>query len=203
MVGALAVGLLAGVTSAQELLVNGDFETGGPHGLGWIEGDYEYWPEGWLGWGQSGWHHNDAGRVIDTKAVKFWWDDCGLWQDFVATAGEEYDFSVSILNSTAEPATWNGLIKAEFYDAAWAQLDAVELERFYSAAEPMDTWVEIGGSLTAPAGTAYGRIVLLEVDWFEGVGGPLNFDNASVTPEPATLALLGLGGLALLCRRRA
>lgn len=36
-------------------------------------------------------------------------------------------------------------------------------------------------------------------DWI----GNLDFDNLSIVPEPATIALLGLGGLALLRRKRA
>ena len=35
-------------------------------------------------------------------------------------------------------------------------------------------------------------------DWI----GPMDFDNFSIVPEPATIALLGLGGLALIRRKR-
>jgi hypothetical protein len=43
---------------------------------------------------------------------------------------------------------------------------------------------------------------LMAVDWHDGVAGSIQFDNASVVPEPTTMALLGLGGL-LLRRRKA
>jgi len=38
--------------------------------------------------------------------------------------------------------------------------------------------------------------------WYEGFGGPSEALSFEVVPEPATIALLGLGGLALLRRRK-
>ncbi len=196
----LTVGLAAQGASAN-LLINGGFEDGATGNIG--DG-----VPGWNVWGGAGWHHDDAGRTIDQKAIKFWWDDSGIWQDFTVTGGQEYDFSVQVLSSSLEPLVgWNGLIKAEFYDSSsgtGTALVDVELEKYYSATDPMDAWVEIGGTVTAPANADVGRIVLLIVDWQEtGVSGALNFDNAVVTPEPASLLLLAGGGLALLRRRRA
>ena len=188
---------MTGIASAN-ILTNGGFEDGD---TGQITGTPI---PGWQTWNWSGWHHDDAGAIIDTKAVKLWWDDSGLYQDFAAVAGETYDFSVQCLDFSGDTAAvnWNGLIKAEFYDVSDAQLLAQDLERFDSdnTVNPDDVWVEIGDSIIAPAGTSYGRIVLMVVDWHDGIGGAINFDNASVVPEPATLALLGLGGL--LLRRR-
>ncbi|HRX86063.1 MAG TPA: PEP-CTERM sorting domain-containing protein, partial [Phycisphaerae bacterium] len=109
---------------------------------------------------------------------------------------------------SAEPLVqWNGLIKAEFYDSAVGTgpgqaLLEVELDRFYSASDPIDQWVEIGGSAIAPAGADVGRVVLMIVDWQPDPGGALNIDNVVVTPEPGALALLGLGAAVLLRRRR-
>jgi hypothetical protein len=191
---------LAGMAQADNLLTNGNFEDG-------PTGNISAGIPGWNVWGGSGWHHDDAGRTEDTKAIVFWWDDAGMWQDFAATGGINYAFSVDAFSWSGNPLVlWNGLIKAEFYNSAIGTgpgqaLAEAELGRFYGATDPQDTWVTIGGSLMAPAGTDVGRIVIKINDWQAGVGGVLNFDNAAVTPEPATLALLALGGLAL--RRRA
>jgi len=197
-VSVLLIGTLT-VPALANLLVNGDFETGdtGPiNGAGV--------PTDWFAWGPtSGWHHDDAGKVIDTKAIKFWWDDVGLWQDFDATAGVEYLFSVEVLNATDDTLVgWNGILIAEFYDSGDAQLTALTVDKYLSASDPVDQWVNVSGVVTAPAGTDYGRMILKIGDWTpDGVGGSLNLDNASVVPEPATLAvLLVLGTLA--ARRR-
>ena len=45
-------------------------------------------------------------------------------------------------------------------------------------------------------------VVALKVGDGGGSGSTVSFDNLALTPEPATIALLGLGGLALLRRRR-
>jgi hypothetical protein len=160
---------------------------------------------GWHSWGNNGWHNDDAGAVIDTKSVKFWWDQVGLWQDYTATAGTEYLYSVQVMDWSGDtsPNNWDLQIEAEFYDASNAQLAAVVLGYFDSGIQPDDTWVQIGGSIVAPANTAYGRVVLRTVDWQDGIAGAIYFDNVSVTvvPEPISLALLGLGGLLLMRRR--
>jgi hypothetical protein len=171
------------------LLTDGDFEQGDTGGLNSMPG--------WSNWGGSGWHHND-GPLQGTKGLKFWWDDAGIWQDFTATAGLQYTFAVDGYNRSAMPCGWNGLIRAEFYDAANTKLSETQLDRFYSGSDPYDTWVTIGGTVTAPANTAYGRIILQIADWHSGISGDFFFDNASVeVPEPATLLVLGLGGLLL------
>ena len=192
----LALLAVTGIASA-DLLTNGGFEDGDT-------GQINQPIPGWSSWGDAGWHHDDAGKVIDTKALKFWWDGAGLYQDVAVTPGETYDFSVEVFNASDDQLVgWNGLIKAEFYDGTGGQLLNDELERYYSATGAVDEWVTIGGSRVAPAGAVTGRIVLLIVDWQEtGVSGALNFDNASIVPEPATMALLGLGGL-LIRRRKA
>jgi hypothetical protein len=188
----LCVCAIAGIASAN-LLSNAGFEQGDS---GWID----WGLPGWNVWGSSGYHEGSGPNGGD-KCVKLWWDDTGLWQDFTAVAGNEYAFSIQVYNLSSNPSTWNGLLRAEFYDASNAKISDAQLDRFYSATDSKNQWVEIGGTLTAPVGTAYGRIVFQVADWSEGVGGDLYFDNASVEiPEPATLVILGLGGL--LFRRK-
>jgi hypothetical protein len=203
---ALAVAAaLALPASATNLLLNGGFEDGN---TGPISGDGV--PTSWSAWGPtSGWHHDDAGRVIDTKAIKFWWDDTGLWQDVTIAPGGQYDFSVLALSASADPLVgWNGLLKAEFYNSALGTdsghlLGQAEVDRFYSASDPRDQWVTVSGTVTAPPTADIARMILKIADWQStGVGGSLNFDNASIalTPEPAA-AVLGLVLVAALRRR--
>lgn len=190
--------LVFGVSAnAAELLVNGDFESGATGQLGGTP------IPNWGTWGNSGWHNNDAGAVIDTMGMKLWWDDSGMFQDYPATAGGTYDYSVQVMDFSGDTSaiTWDFKIEAEFYDALNVQLLAVVLDSFDSSVELDDTWVPIGGSIIAPANTAYGRVVMRLHDWQAGIGGAIYFDNASVTPEPATLLLFGLGGLFLRKRK--
>ena len=196
----LGAALLLALPASAELLSNGDFETGD---TGAINGSGN--PTDWFAWGaESGWHHDDAGRVIDTKAVKFWWDDVGMWQDFPVSAGSDYLYSVETLNATTDTLVgWNGQLIAEFYDIGGGQVGNVTVDKYYSATDPVDEWVNVSGVVTAPATAVTGRMILKIGDWTDTVGGSLNFDNASVTlvPEPTALTAL-LAAAALVLRRR-
>lgn len=165
-----------GLSASANLLDNGGFEAGE---LGWLDWDVI---TGWNRWGSSGYHHNDAAATIGAKAAKLWWDDSGLWQDFEALPGRTYDFRVHCLDWSGDTSAnnWDAVIVGEFYDAADAKLTETELGRFDSTLEPDDTWVSIGGPVTAPVNTAYGRVVLRLRDWHENIDGAINFDNVSV-----------------------
>lgn len=195
-----AVIVLAAAARA-ELLTNGNFEDG-------PTGNISAGIPGWNSWGGSGWHHDDAGRTLDAKAVVFWWDDAGIWQDFAVSPGVGYTFGVQAFSWPNDPLhLWNGLLKAEFYNSAIGTgpgqaISEFELDRFYSASDPTNTWVSLGGLAVAPAGADVGRIVLKINDWQSGVSGVLNFDNATVTPEPAMLTLLACAGVALCGGKR-
>jgi hypothetical protein len=168
--------LIAGVSTWANLLVNPGFEDGDTGQVGSVL------IPGWDTWGTNGWHNDDAGAIIDTKSMKFWWDGVGMWQDFPATAGSTYDYSVQIIDASRDtsPSNWDLQIEAEFYDATDTQLSAAVVGYFDSTLEPDDTWVQIGGQVVAPAGTAYGRVILRSVDWVAGIAGALYFDDVSV-----------------------
>lgn len=168
--------LAIGIFAQANLLLNPGFEEGDTGQVGSVA------IPGWNSWGNNGWHNNDAGAVIDTKSMKFWWDGVGMWQNFPATAGRPYVFGVQVIDASRDtsPSNWDLQIEAEFYDAANAVLSARVIGYFDSTLQPNDTWVEIGGTEIAPEGTAYGRVVLRTLDWVSGIGGALYFDNVSV-----------------------
>ena len=53
----------------------------------------------------------------------------------------------------------------------------------------------------APEDTAWMKAIFLATEWSGGQSAYL-FDDATLTPEPGTLALLGIAGLLLVRRRR-
>lgn len=164
---------------------------------------------GWNTWNYSGWHHNDPGRVRDTKAVKLWWTDSGIYQDFPAQAGHTYRFSGYMLHHHTDPlrdgaggvpGDKSGEFRAEWYTAtnvliredAWAKItkdDAIDEWHFYTA------------DLTAPPGTAYGRFLIRMYQPTAG-DGAVNYDDVSVydvalygqayEPNPADGAMVTL-----------
>lgn len=177
-VDAADFGALAG-TAPTNLLVNAGFEDG-------ATGNLAAGIPGWGTWGNSGWHHDDAGRVIDTKALKLWWDDSGVWQDVPVRAGTQYTYQVQAFNSSFDPLVgWRGQLQAEFYDSTLGTdpshaLANVSVDTYDPASDPLDAWVALSGTVTAPAGADIGRMVLRLSDWQAGVQGALNYDAAAL-----------------------
>jgi hypothetical protein len=189
----LAVAAALVAPASANLISNGGFEEGATGNIG-------AGMPAWGVWGSSGWHHDDAGRVIGTKAIKFWWDDAGVFQDATVVAGQQYLFSVEAFNASADRLVgWNGVLKAEFYNSALGtdpahKLSELVVDKYFSATDPVDQWVTVSGTVIPPPTADVARVILLIADWQPVQGGSLNFDEASVTlvPEPATAGLLGL-----------
>jgi len=168
-------------TSGRTLLKNGDLETGK---LGQIGKD-QTTVVGWESWGQHGWYHADSGQVIDSRAVKFWSDDTGLFQNVRVTPGKEYAFAVCVLNSAEGGDTlrgWRGYLRAEFHNASGNLLTSEVLAVYDPASTktPLDKWEALSGRAIAPPRAVSGRIVLGLIDRTGQAGGSLDFDNASV-----------------------
>jgi hypothetical protein len=207
----LCVGLgivLCGTVQAN-LLQNGDFEEGN---AAWL-GDQPVIP-GWTYWGTNGWHREDAGYKYGEKDMIIWWDDVGMYQDvFDVVVGQEYEYSVSAISKATDKLKgWDLVVKAEWTAASWATIESTDIGYFFGAKSESDpgdgteTWKLISGTDIAPVGAAHGKIYfqLVHTGSWDYTGGSVCFDNASVVlvPEPATMALLGIGGLLFIRRRK-
>jgi autotransporter-associated beta strand protein len=131
----------------------------------------------WSAWGESGWYNTD----IDSQlSVKIWWDDTGIYQDWDCTPDTLYQLNVYARQRTAEPLVdWQGYMKVEFYDSGDGQLLAQELDYFLPE-YPTNQWILLTGVATAPANTAYGRIILGIKNWSASAGGSCFFDDAAI-----------------------
>jgi hypothetical protein len=176
---------------------------------------------GWANWGSS---QNDMASSPDSplsspyallvhQATGQAWNAAGGYQVVTITPGQEYTYSMYVLTDTgiassyATPVdlqllflnangTTNGL------SSAWSS------GGFSAAYTPTlnDTWQQFNITLTAPANAVYAETYVMQMS----SGSQTNaqntyFDNASLTPtpEPASLALVGMGLASFyLIRRR-
>lgn len=118
------------------------------------------------------------------------------------SGGDDVTYSVFARNN-GSLLTGNVEVRIEFKDAGDAVLAApqINLEGLLT-----DTYEEFSINAIAPAGTVSASAVLAIASFNQDVlhSNSVLFDNASVTviPEPASIALLGLVGVAPLMRRR-
>jgi hypothetical protein len=188
---ALTAVLTLSATSQATLLTNDDFETG--------DGT------GWMTVGTNFAIVSDPTYSQNTYSATLLDDDTSWSQCVSGTEGVEYTLSSDIIHNTA----WNNrqaVLLLEFWDAGeTALISGTEIGRLGKDSSD-DTWFSFSGSAVAPTGTGLVKVILLLED---GAGGGPNtpdgqayWDNVVLTPEPATVALLGLGGLFMLRRKR-
>ena len=189
----LAACAMIGIANA-ELLTNGDFEAGA--GVGWSQ---------WWG-GNSGVGVPDP--IEGDLCGGVWWSDDGIFQGMTVGPGtytisgelSQENLAERIGVIVAEAGVWN----PDKYgpgiggiDVWWSQ--QIEI----TPSDPMNTW--LSGSTVidnTAAGATYLNVNLFMIDQGSAPAGIVRFDNISVVPEPASLVLLGLGGLLLRRKRR-
>ena len=202
---AAAILISPGVASAT-LLVNPDFDAG-PVGPG---------IQGWTTFGNvfteavtplSG---TQTGKMFGNFSGGF--NVSGMFQSFPASPGSSWQLSFASRHNTGDLIPGDGpngpipddnwvVQKIVFKDAGNVEIGAVESIILDGSFAP-DVW-HMNAPITgvAPAGTVSVEAFALYLQpLFDG--GAAFLDNAVFTPEPATLAVLGLGGLVVARRRR-
>ena len=175
--------LVVSTVNADNLLINGNFNTG--DFTGW----WTYVPDPTT---QSitidTLDTYDGSPVANmTSATDGAWQELG--QDFAATENTTYNLSF-----VYDAPQWSQAgVNIKYMDAGWNYLGY----QWISLVPPNTTgWTAYSSSFTTLAGTAYA-----EVKFSEGSWGTMYVDNVAVTPEPATMVLLGIGGLVALRRK--
>jgi hypothetical protein len=191
------VAMLCTSANAANLLSNGNFNDP-PSGE---------WPTNWQGWSWStGWANHEIKAGTDGYCIVVgngWYDGGGgFYQAVSGTAGTEYTLTVDSgadawWQPTGEMALiWLDGSNTELGKAARFTVDPAVYGWTYDQPHP---WASYSLTATAPVGTTQVKVEFAS-RMPGGVGGSIWFDNAVLTPEPATLTILGLGGL--LLRRR-
>ena len=195
--------LAAGIANAQNLLLNGDFNSPASGA----------WPDNWSGWSWGGgWanHENngpvtyDGSYYIVAGGMNYDAGGGGFFQTVSGTAGLDYRLSVL---SGAD--TWwlpYGEMRLFFLDSSNTQLGPTVIQptvdpavygQNYDIPHP---WAPYSVTATAPAGTTQ-----IKVEFAEPHGtGSVWFENAYLTviPEPGTLTLAAAAAALLWAHSR-
>lgn len=180
--------LLVSLPVSANLLTNPDFEAGDTSG--WT-----------LSWGDI--YSDVANPQAGANHARNWWTG-DLFQEVAVTAGEQYGLSAwGYVPSGGDAGGWGTYISMDFMDSGGGSLAS-----FSQAMEtlPRDQYNQFDTGLqTAPAGTVSAKVSM--GTWASGSpANPTDFDNFDIyqeaIPEPASITMLGIAGLALCALQR-
>ena len=118
------------------------------------------------------------------------------------TAGTEYTFSAMVKSLSGASDTSGINLRLRWNDATGAGIGGGWNNFSWYGVTAGAEWTEVTAhTMEAPAGAVTLNHAWL-YSWKGDAGDGAYVDDVSMTPEPATMGLLALGGLALLRRRR-
>ena len=216
----LALAGIASATPGANWMSDHSFENGS-YGPSWTLGSGNSGYSGWniwiishgLGASYGTWY---SGAMPSSGSANR--EDNMFWQfaaGHAVTAGKTYAVTadISTHDSTASPLL-NGILFELVYDnGSFGDETGQVVIASTSVSPPTGGWGSMSYSYRATAAdqaaaaAAIGGSTIglrIRYDWSaNGYGSYAGVDDVHFTPEPATVALLGLGGLALFRRRRA
>ena len=145
-----------------------------------------------------------AGEIVEFSAMQYI-PDGGAGQNFLImlnqySDGGPYDWSVQLnfdLGTGIVTSDFGGAATANIVYGQWVELkfdidlDGNTIDEYYN-----------GTLLSTHEWDDTGNNTLQAIDLFANGASPIYYDDITVVPEPATLSLLCLGGLALIRKRK-